>query len=74
MNSQPRKPSVLPGRVTGGVTSVVDADLLLPRLHSPILRFAAAADFFARQPQSSGVWRTLTASYLAGSVRVRSKE
>jgi hypothetical protein len=40
MNSQPRKPSVLPGRVTGGVTSVVYADPLLLRLHSPILRCA----------------------------------
>jgi len=54
MNSQPRKPSVLPGRVTGGVTSVVDADLLLLLLHSPILRFAAAAGFFA--PTAAALW------------------
>ena len=54
MNSQPRKPSVLPGRVTGGVTSVVDADLLLLLLHSPILPFAAAAGFFA--PTAAALW------------------
>jgi len=70
MNSQPRKPSVLPGRVTGGVTSVVYADLLLLRLHSPILRFAVRPRVLRTDgSQKFGVWRTLTASYFGGSVR-----